>query len=266
MPTLGENVEQKPIKLLVVGNSGAGKTALLATLAKTRKLFIADFDNGTDILLDKKVLDPALRANVQIKTFYDKNILAGGKFIPEAQGMSNFVSAINDWKEDGKSLGSIYSWGPDVVFALDSLTFLGNACMNHVMSLDGKAGRKPEIQHFGSAVDMQETVIETLYNPAVKCNVVVTAHLIPQADDMQGGLVKFMPSALGKKLPPKIARYFNNVVLVEKRGSGQQTKIVLHTVSTSHVDLKTAKPSEVPAVMEPPDLDRLFTILRGAPA
>lgn len=263
MAQLGANVDRKPVKMLVLGNSGAGKTGLLASLARDYTLFIADFDNGTDILLDKTVVPVELRPRVHIETFYDKNRLLDGKFLPEATGMKNFVAAMNDWKEDGKSLGGIYSWGPDVVFVVDSLTFLGNACMNYVLALDGKAGKKPEIQHFGSAVDMQENVIETLYNPAVQCNVVVTSHLVPQADDMQGGLVKHMPSALGKKLPPKIPRYFNNVVLVEKRGTGAQSKRVLHTASTALADLKVAKPSEVPAVLEPPDLGRLFQILRG---
>ena len=253
------------VKLLLLGNGGAGKTGLLATLAASGyRLFIADFDSGLDILMDPTVLPVAARANVFYKTFYDKTKLTSGLLGPTAQatGYTDFVAAMGDWKEDGKSLGGLYTWGPNDVFVIDSLTFLGNAIMNHVLQLSGRSGQKPQLQDFGSAVDSQEALMETIYNPAVKCNVVVTAHLMAQADEMAGGVSKMFPSAIGKKLPTKIGRYFNSVVLVQKTGAGDKVKRELVTTATYTTDLKVSKPGSVPAIM-PPDLAALFTLLKG---
>ena len=234
----------------------------LATLAAAGyRLFIADFDNGLDILKDPAVLDPQFHANVFFKTFYDKNMLMSGKMLPQASGFAEFTVAMGDWKEDGKSMGGIYSWGDKDVFVIDSLTLLGNAIMNQVLQLSGKAGQKPSLPDFGNAVDTQEAVIETIYNPAVKCNIVVTAHLQRQGDDASGGAQKAFPSALGKKLPPKIGRYFNTTVLIKKTGMGAKVIRELHTSATFDIDLKVSKPSVVPTVMEP-DLGKLFALLK----
>ena len=261
MATLSDQQGSKIVKMLLLGDSSAGKTGALATLAIAGyRLFIADFDNGLDILLDKKVLPEEFRKNVFVKNFYDKNTLLGGAIRPEATGFTNFVNSMGDWKEESGSLGSIYTWGAKDVFVIDSLTFLGNAIQNHIMKLANRVGQKPQIQDFGAAIDGQESVIETLYNPAVNCNVIVTAHLNMTKDELQGGLQKAMPSALGQKLPAKIARYFNNVVLIEKTGTGAKVERKLVTTATHTTNLKVSKPSTVPPIMEP-DLARLFDLL-----
>lgn len=261
MAALEDHPSQEAVKLLLLGNSGAGKTGLLASLASQYKLFIADFDSGLDILLDATVLPTEFRKNVKYETFYDKSILNSGVMLPKAEGFKNFIMKMQEWKEANASLGGIYSWGPDTIFIIDSLTFMGACALNYQLSVVGRLGAKPQIQDFGGAIDLQEQVLETLYNPAVKCNIIVTAHLASIVDDTQG-LTKLFPSALGKKLPPKVGRYFNNVVLIEKVGMGKAVKRQLQTAGTHNVDLKVSKPSKIPAVFEP-DLMKLFEILRG---
>jgi hypothetical protein len=265
MPSLETHQSLETVKMLLLGDTGNGKTGLLATLASAGyRLFVGDFDNGLDVLLDPTVLAPEFRKNVFFKTFYDKATLTAGVLgtTPQAKGFQDFVSSMGNWMEDGKSLGNIYSWGAKDVFVIDSLTFLGNMIMAHVLQLSGRAGQKPQIQDFGSAVDSQESIIETLYNPAVRCNVVVTAHLNPQSDDMQGGVTKMFPSALGKKLPTKIGRYFNTIVQVQKTGIGDKVKRELLTSNSHMTALKVPKPGKVPGVMEP-DLNKLFDLLKG---
>lgn len=260
--TLETHASSSIVKMLLLGRSGSGKTGHLGTLAKAGyRIFLADFDSGLDILLDPKVLDPSLRSKIHYQTFYDKNILLGGQMRPEAKGYTNFINAMADWKEDGKSLGSIYTWGENDIFVIDSLTFLGNSIMNHVLALSGRGGQKPQLQDYGAAVDTQEAVIETLYNPAVKCNVIVTAHLMYMGDETAGGVNKAFPSAIGRKLPPKISRYFNNVVQIQKSGMGANVKFELQTTATHDTDLKVSKPSLIKPVM-PADLGELFKLLR----
>ena len=82
-----------------------------------------------------------------------------------------------------------------------------------------------------------------------------------QGDDASGGAQKAFPSALGKKLPPKIARYFSTVALVKKNVMGTKVTRELHTSATFDIDLKVSKPSVVPTVMEP-DLGKLFALLK----
>lgn len=263
MPSLDQVAEAQVVKLLLLGNSGAGKTGALGSLAAAGyRLFIADFDSGTDILLDEKILPREARSRVYVKNFYDKHLLTGGKATAQPKGIKDFISALSKWREGDEDLGNIYSWGPKDVFVIDSLTFLGNACMNEALSLSGHLGQRPTQPDWGAAIDQQESIIEMLYNPAVKCNVVITSHLAPISGDAAetGGVTRMFPSALGKKLPTKISRYFNNVVLIRKSGSGEKVRREFVTTATTDTDLKAAKPSKVPAIMEP-DLGKLFQAL-----
>lgn len=261
MPKLTTHVSDSTIKMLILGRSGTGKTGLLGTLAKDYRIFIADFDNGLDILKDPKVLNPAYAGNVYYKTYYDKTNIIAGRMTPTATGFNQFVQDMGDWKEDGKSLGGLYSWSEKDIFVIDSLTFLGNMIFNHVLQLAGRLGQKPQLQDFGSAMDAQESIIETLYNPAVKCNVLVLSHIQYQGDEANASQQKGVASTLGKKLAPKIPRYFNNVIQIVKSGSGNNVKREIYTTATYDVDLKVSKPSKIPPIMEA-DLSKLFSLLK----
>jgi hypothetical protein len=261
MPTLDDHPSDSVIKLLLLGRSGAGKTGLLGSLAKDYRLFIADFDNGLDILKDPKVVAPEHRKNIFYRTYYDKSTIIGTTLRPSAIGYTNFVTDMGAWKEEGQRTEGIYAWKETDIFIIDSLTFLGNMIMNNTLQLAGRAGQKPQIQDFGTAMDAQEAILETLYNPAVRCNVIVTSHIQYQGDEANASQQKGVPSAIGKKLAPKVPRYFNNVVQVVKSGSGNNVKREILTTATYDIDLKVSKPSKVPPVMEA-DLGKLFTLLK----
>jgi len=74
MPTLASVVdEDKAVKMLVVGESGTGKTGALASLAKAGyNLKIADFENGLDPLIAELRDDPDALARVSFMQFFDK--------------------------------------------------------------------------------------------------------------------------------------------------------------------------------------------------
>ena len=78
---------------------------------------------------------------------------------------------------------------------------------------------------------------------------------------VMGGIQKGFPSAIGKKLPPKIGRYFNSVIQIRKSGMGANVKRELYTSATTDIDLKVSKPSLVPPVLAP-DLAKLFELLK----
>lgn len=272
MPQLDQHQSTGLVKLLLVGHSGSGKTGLLGSLANAGyRLFILDFDNGLDVLMDPMVVKPENRKNIFFKTFTDK---LGARGIPSAPPAAalNAMNTLNRWTEvgpDGKviEMGNTSTWGGNDVVVIDSLTLFGNSIMRSVLQMNGRPAGPPQIQDWGEAMRQQEGVIEALYADSVKCNVVVTAHIVMGEDPNNANAQKGYPSALGSKLPPKIGSYFNTVLQCEKiPGLGNSSPVrQLKTQATHNIELKNSKPSMIQPIMQP-DLAAIFQILRGSAA
>ena len=264
MPSLAEiNPADEPIKLLMLGHSGVGKTGAIASLASAGyRVFLADFENGYQILMDEKVLPKAHRGNVFVRSFYDKRmgplaLPVGG--VPKA--MQNFYDALSSWKDavDGKTvnLGNPYTWTQQDVLVIDSITTLSDAIELHVLQINNRIGQPLRIQDYGTCQEILHGLFQTLCSPAATCNVVFIAHL-RQLEDGSGGN-KWFPQATGKKISPLIGRYFNNSVLLTRDAQGNRE---MHTQSTIQADMKVSRPSVIPAKM-PADLGRLFKLLKS---
>lgn len=259
MPSLSSHPVATTVKMLMLGNSGSGKTGSLASLAAAGyRLFIYDFDNGLDILMDPKVLDPKHRGNIFYKTYQDKPVKSGNTLIPQATAWTQMTKDIGDWKEDGKSMGGIISWGPQDILVIDSFTFASDRCFDYVLQTNGRMGQRPQIQDYGHAIDSLQGFLELVTGNAA-CNVIMTAHLMFLGEELSGARKAF-PNTIGQKLAPKIPRYFNNMVLVEKIQKGTDTIRQIQTQGTHVIDLKVSKPSLIPAKM-PADLATLFKML-----
>jgi hypothetical protein len=262
MPTLDEHQSPNVVKMLLLGNSGVGKTGAIGSLAAAGyRCFIFDFDNGLDILMDPQVLAPEHRRNIYYRLLQDKPMIAGNALVPQATAWNEFVKYLSAWNEGAEKLGGFMSWGPQDVIVIDSITMLSDAAMNMALLQGGRLGSRPQIQDWGAAMDMIQSTFELLYSGHCKCNVLVTSHITMQGDELAGGR-KGMPSVLGQKLAPKIPRYFNNMVLLEKQVVGATVRRQIQTRGTPLVDLKVSKPSLIPAVVEP-DLAKLFSVLKG---
>lgn len=262
MPTLDEHKSAELVKLLILGNSGTGKTGSLGSLAAVGyRLFICDFDNGLDILLDEKVVPPEARKNIYFRALQDRPVKVGEKLIPRATAWQEFMRTLGDWKEPSGSLGNFTTWGPKDVLVLDSLTFATQRAFDDALQLAGRLGQRAQIQDYGAALESIEAMLEMLYGDICKCNVIMTAHLQMAGDELSGAR-KALPNVLGQKLAPKVPRFFNNMILAEKTVVGNTITRRFQTMGTHVVDLKTSKPSAVPAVI-PPDLAKLFAVLRG---
>lgn len=165
----------------MAATSGQGKTGALASLARTKKLVIADFDNGTQILMDPKVLDPALRKNVYVEKFIDRKVIQNGRAVTAGvpTAFTRFLDTMNNWP----GLGPISNLGPDHVFVLDSLTFCGKAAMRYALSLSGKLNNvelnkaRISLPNWGTAGKFLEGLLDILYSDVIKCHVIVNTHL-----------------------------------------------------------------------------------------
>ena len=196
----------KRANILIVGDSGGGKTSLLATAANAGyRVNVADFDNKLAVL-NKHLTDKG-RENLSVITFKDK--------IGEAASASKRFDEVcaKGWKDAEEDLGKITTWGPDTILAIDSLTFWGDTLKSEALAMDGKkAHEQLAPQHWGEAVRRMQNRLDLLTGDHLNCHVIMTA--LPQVVEDESGVGRFYPSAITANFSTKVGRYFDNVVRV----------------------------------------------------
>lgn len=267
-PTLDQHHATRIVKALLIGNSGSGKTGSLASLVNAGyNLGILDYDNGLDILL--QYVDPDKRKNVHYATLTDKMKVAedGTIFCPGTpRAYLRGIQLLDRWKTEDEDLGNPRDWDESWIIVIDSLTMLGRAIMHHVKSING-APMEDDWGFYGQSMERQEKVLELLYAADIKCNVIVTAHVVLVAPQkkievtnprtgktsiqmVDAGDQQQYPSALGNKLPPKVGRYFNAIMRARTVGEGPGAKHVLDTISGSEIELKTPFAKAIPKQLD----------------
>jgi len=242
---------------MLLGASGSGKTYSIRTLLDAGlEVFVLFTEPGMEVLADtdptrlhwhyvppaspdfEAMIDSATKINrMSLKMLSEMSDINKSKyteFIQILTSLSNFTC-----DRTGQSYGSVDSWGPNRVLVVDSLTGLSIAAMNLV------TGSKPvkSMADWGMSMDNLERLITKLCVDT-KCHFVMIAHLERETDEVTGGTT-LMASTLGKKLAPKLPRFFSEVIHV-KHSDG---KFVWST-STSNVDTKTRK-LELSAILPP---------------
>jgi hypothetical protein len=272
MPSLTSIQTSKTIKLLLIGNSGTGKTGALAALAeKNYKLRILDFDKGTDILGELLTnpnspyvkRNPRCAENVEsIMRLSDTMKTVKGKVYPlRASAWPGATDLLENWKDGEMTFGKVTTWDNDVVLVIDSLTMLSTAAYHYHLSLQGALGTERTQNEWRRDIGAAQTYIKALlamlYDDAVKCNVIMISHITaigedggmpvkdPQTGQMTSTVTGF-PSAIGRSLSPVIPRYFNDMLLVKTIGTGAgiQRKIYTmgQTVDGQVINCKTSHP------------------------
>lgn len=256
MPNLASTPPNNIVKMLLIGNSGSGKTGALASLIDEGfKLRILDFDRGLDVL-GAFVNDKSKLVNVDYVTLTDEMKASGAAPVPRGlpTAASRGLQLLDNWSYDetGKpcrvkkdqplppgvtDFGKPSEWGDDTILVIDSMTFLGNAFMLYVLAVNGRSGKQPWQSDWGEAIRLLESVLQLLYSNSIGCHVIVTSH-ITYVEPEAGALVGY-PSALGQKLPPKVPRYFNTLVLAKTRPSKDGPKRTIQTQSSGVIELKT---------------------------
>lgn len=218
-------------KVLVIGGTGNGKTHALRTLKSAGiKTFVVFTENGMRSLADT---DPewvdwhyippvAPDLQQQIKTAQaignlDRKQLANysDPFRARHQQYVDVLQCLANLKGDrtGKSFGAADKLGQDWCVALDSLS--GTA----IMSMELVGGDKPMFDQgeWGIAMGRVEKMVTTLCF-SIPAHVVVNAHEEREEDPITGGS-KIMVSVPGKKLAPKVPRFFDDVLYASRKGT-----------------------------------------------
>lgn len=263
MPDLSAHQSAGSTKLLLIGDSGSGKTGALASLAKAGyNLRIIDLDNGLDILANMLRGDPAIE-RIKFETVTEPMKAVGPRLVPaKAIAWQRAVELLSKWKNDKEDLGSIITWTTQDILVIDSLTFLGQAAMNLVLAMNARLGQQPHQSDWFGAQQMVESMLQMLYDDAVKCNVIVTSHIAYIEEE--GGPMRGYPAAPGRALSPKIGRYFNSVLMTKTTGQGTNQTRKLLTNTSGIVELKNSNPITVkPEYLQTTGLAEYFKAVRG---
>jgi AAA domain len=232
MPTLEAPNAASITKMLLIGDSGTGKTGALASLVRDGyKLRILDFDNKIaggilPILVNRDAKDKL--GNVGYEPLRDQ--LRSSPLGPVVDGVpqafTKGLSLLDKWA-DGTSPRE---WGPTTIFVLDSLTFFADAAFFWAKGMN--PGAKDPRQWFYTAQQAVENSLALLTNSAFNTNVIVIAHVNWQ--NRPDGTMKGYPAAVGQALGPTIPAYFENMALCETVAG----KRMIKTTPTALVDLK----------------------------
>lgn len=250
MPSLTKHQSSKTTKLLFAGDSGSGKTGALASLAAAGyNLRILDFDNGLDVLKNmiqdpKSIYPEECLERIHYQTITDPMKNLNGRLVPKSATVwQRAIKALMEWKDEEVDFGPISSWTDQEILVLDSLSFLSNAAMDFVLSMNARLGQHPQLQDWGAGQKLVEDLIKMLYDDGVKCNVIITAHVKYIGEE--GAAQKGYPNTLGKALPPILGRYFNTILKAESIGSGSATKRKIFTTTRGVMELKNTNPLKV---------------------
>lgn len=215
---------------MLLGGPASGKTHSLRTLmAQGVELCIIATeypDILSDTPLDKvhwRYIEPGKADWATLKDNAEKINLLSNKALQDLPGINknkyrqwfDVIEACNDFKCDrcGKSFGDAAKWGPERALVIDSLSGLS------IMARDLTVGAKPVITQPDWGVMMQN--LEAFLNvctTGTRAWFILTAHIERELDEAAGS-TKLMASTLGRKLAPKLPRYFSDVVYCKREGA-----------------------------------------------
>lgn len=219
-----------------MGAPGSGKTDSLVTLAEAGlKLCVI----GTEPRFVESLQDSAARRKVSLDNIHWMTVspmrasfaamIASAKLINqlsyesltqiksgiEKQQYNQFITlltALSDFRceRTGKLFGPVDKWGPDMALALDSLSGINLMVKSLVV------GSKPTAAQgeWGVAMDAEEGLINKL-TCDTRCFFTLLAHVDREPNEITGGTTNQV-GALGKKLAPRIPRFFSEVVLAHR--------------------------------------------------
>lgn len=238
-------------KTMLIGATGTGKTHSLCTLADMGfEVFLLFTEPGHETIAkyyaDKgkevppnvhwqyiapaaadwaDMIDSAKKINTMsfemLTKLTDVNKRKYTEFIDILMAFSNFKDA-----RTGVEYGPVDEMGTNCVIGMDSMSGLNLAAMSLVVG--SKPVKGPA--DWQTAMDNLERLINRLC--MMRPHFVLTSHLERERDEVTGG-EQLMASTLGRKLAPKIPRYFSDVIHVKRTG----TKFEWST-DTPNADLK----------------------------
>ena len=247
--TVGARSPLPGVNVMLMGPSGSGKTTAIKTLiSQGITPFCIFTEPGFEVLGDipaeklkwhyippagqdwASMVDMATKINtLSFKTLSgldDSNRKQYNQFV-------DLLTSLNSFTDDrtGEKFGDVCLWGTNRAIVIDTLSGLNVMAMNLVV------GGKPVKSQADWAVAMNnlEMLIQKLCTDT-RAHFVLMAHTERETDEVTGAS-RVMASTLGRKLAPKIPRFFSDVIMAEKSVGTTGPRYTWSTV-TPGADLK----------------------------
>lgn len=252
-----------PVRGLLIGNSGAGKTSsLLSLLRAGYTIRMLDMDNNSSALVNLcRHEDPSLLERLDVISLRDKfraSQLSGLEVAGQPKAFVDMLRYMNKW-DDGTVPAE---WPCNTIFVLDTLTSVGRAAFHWAKGMNPTS--KDPRQWYGAAQEAIKTLLEMITSPDFSPHVLVLSHV--ELIELPDGTIQGFVSSLGKALGPFVPKVFPMLLLAERKGTGDKVRRVLTTVPTAMLDLKNPAPFTIPPSLPLSEgLATIFTELTGAP-
>ena len=221
-------------KVMLLGESGAGKTHSLVTLIEAGITPFIIFTEPGMATLGKALNDHGLSEDQCHWRHISSATQSWGSMIKMSENLNkmsfDMITKMTDphkmeytqWidvlktcedfvdERTGTSFGNVGSWGPDRALIIDSLSGLNDMAMALIV------GSRPT-RSMPDWMVAQNNLVGFINKLCVDldCHFILTGHLEREQDEVSGG-ISLMASTLGKKLAPKLPRYFDEVVMAKR--------------------------------------------------
>jgi len=242
MTSFSEHQSTRLVKMLLIGDSGTGKTGSLASLVSAGyKLRIIDLDNGLDALHGHVMAEcPDKIENVSFETLTDNaSFTKMGQIVLKAlpRAFIQTCKAVDVWPDDQTKPAE---WGSSHILVIDSLTALSRYAFNWAKA--NKPALKVDMHWIGAAQSCIMDFLYALTSVDFATNVIVISH-IDYREDERG--TQGYVSSIGKAIGPKIPHRFNTLIAARRIGQGKNVKRTLQTLPTAMLDLKNPIPAKL---------------------
>jgi hypothetical protein len=216
-------------KELLIGGSGSGKTHSLQTLVDAGLTLVGIFtEPGMEVIghiscekgLHFRYIAPAAMSWDQMKNAGNMLNTMSNDALQKMGGLDrdkfrqwlDMITDMGNFKcsRCSKSFGALDNLGPEFAVFNDSLSGLA------LMSSNLVVGAKPikTQPDWGVMMDNLERYVQ-MFCTSIKTMAVMTAHTEREIDEVAGGTY-IMAGSLGRKLSPKLPRFFSDVILARR--------------------------------------------------
>jgi len=219
---------------MLVAERGVGKTTQIAHLANAGfNVKVLDIDNKLQVMSAHLAEGHAAIDYVSL--------------MPKVkESWEKAVELLTSWKMN--------TWGPDVVFVVDTASLLSDTGLNYAKTKHGATDKNVKFEQaiWGEYAERFENWTARIVADSNKFHVVFMCH--PEQQTQLVGAPKIVGSFAGQKLLDAMPKMFNCVWTMERRGD----KNVIKTVS----DTGAVRTNAFPKVVGPETTDNLGEIFK----
>lgn len=215
MPSLDTYLGTHPVKGLIGGRPGSGKTCLpISLLAAGYTLRVLDLESKISPLAHlaaQRGLYTQMQNQTDVITVAPTYGIDARKQQMQRDPQTPVWSIVQHLLMNWPGIGSISNMTNTDVLIIDSLSALGTAAVEAGRNELGTAHGR----HIGAAQEGISLIFDMLRAESVRCHVLVNCHLQPIASGEYGS--EYYPNVPGRQLSPMAAGYFDLGALVESR-------------------------------------------------